>query len=315
MFKASEGEFSRRSMVLGFNTGVNDQAIPSPSLWPHRMSSISDVDTRSTHHVELGTDQPGYRLACTEVWGGNNIADDVVKLPGLTGLIHSKPAEPATTGGDVYFVSVCGKGVLSRVVLADVAGHGEAVHGTALKLRNLLKRHMNTFDQSALMRELNETFKIENEGSAQYATAVVLSYYCRTGVLVFTNAGHPPALWYHADQKTWDWLHERTPHAVRSVAGVPLGLIHGTEYEQSAVRLAEGDLLILYTDGITECTDETTKELGYEGLLELLRSLPVKPSIATARALVAAVEEFRGPAPCLDDQSVIVLQQNDGCLS
>jgi phosphoserine phosphatase RsbU/P len=306
---------SRLPVVVALETGSTGDAIPSFNLWSDRFSPIPVVDTNSIDRVGLGTDRPGYRVPCTEIWGGNKRSYDPVKLPGLMGLIYSKPVEPATTGGDVYYLSVCGKGAVSRVVLADVAGHGEAVGATALELQDLLNRHMNTFDPSALMREINEAFSSEREGSAQYATAIVLSYYCRTGVLVFANAGHPPALWYHAKQKTWDWLHERTPHAVRAVTGVPLGLIHGTEYEQTAVRLGEGDLLILYTDGITECTNETTKELGYEGLLELLRSLPVEPSIATAGDLVAAVEEFRGPRACFDDQSIIVLQQIDGCLS
>jgi serine phosphatase RsbU (regulator of sigma subunit) len=57
------------------------------------------------------------------------------------------------------------------------------------------------------------------------------------------------------------------------------------------VRLAEGDLLILYTDGIMECANKTDR-LGFEGLRELLRSLPVEPTIVTASALVTAVEEF-----------------------
>jgi phosphoserine phosphatase RsbU/P len=278
-------------------------------------SKFSAFDTNSTGDAGLGTVQPGYHLACTEVWGGNNIADEFVKLPGLVGLIHSKPAEPAITGGDVYYLSVCDKSALSRVVLADVAGHGEAVGGTAIKLRKLLNKFINTFDQSALMREINEAFRSENEDLEQYATAAVLSYYCKTGELIFASAGHPPILWYHRNEKTWDWLPERTPHAVKSVEGLPLGLISGTEYEQTRVRITEGDLLILYTDAITECADETAKELGYEGLLKLLRSLPVEPSIATASALVAAVEEFRGPTPCLDDQSVIVLQRAYGCPS
>jgi phosphoserine phosphatase RsbU/P len=272
-------------------------------------------DTNSTDDVGLGADQPGYQVACTEVWGGNNIADEVVKLPGLVGLIHSKPAGLATTGGDVYYLSVCDRSVLSRVVLADVAGHGEAVAATALRLRTLLKKYINTFEQSALMREVNEAFRSENESLTQYATAAVLSYDCWTGELIFASAGHPPTLWYHANQKTWDWLHERTPHGVKTFEGLPLGLFQGTEYQQTRVRLAEGDLLILYTDGITECANETAQELGYQGLLKLLRGLPVEPSIATASALVAAVEEFRGPTPCLDDQSVIVLQRTDGCLS
>jgi phosphoserine phosphatase RsbU/P len=90
---------------------------------------------------------------------------------------------------------------------------------------------------------------------------------------------------------------------VKTFEGLPLGLVHGTEYQQTRVRLAKGDLLILYTDGITECANKTDKELGYEGL-RVLRSLPAEPSVATASALVTAVEEFRGSTPCRDDQSV-----------
>jgi phosphoserine phosphatase RsbU/P len=274
---------------------------------------MSAFDTSSTNAVGPGTKRkPAYRVACTEVWGGNTIADDLVEVPGLNGWVHSKPLEPATTGGDVYYLSVCDNGLLSRIVLADVEGHGDAAGAIAMTLRRLLRKYMNTVDQSALMREINEALGNENDGSVRYATAAVLGYYCKTGELVFANAGHPPALWYHASQKAWDWLHERTPHALGAVAGVPLGLIPGTGYEQTAVRLAKGDLLILYTDGVTECTNEAAKELGYEGLFELVRNLPVEPSMATGQALLAAVEAFRGSEPFLDDQSVIVLQADGG---
>jgi len=249
------------------------------------------------------------------VWGGNNVADKLVTLPGLVGLIHSKPVEPATSGGDLYYVSACDKRLLSRVVLADVAGHGEAVGEISTRLRTLVKKYINTFDQSALMREINEAFYKQNEDLAQYATAVVLSHDCRTGELIFASAGHPPTLWYHASQKEWGWLHERTTDSVETFEGLPLGLVPETEYEQTRVRLAEGDLLILYTDGITECANKTDKELGFEGLRELLRSLAVEPPIVTASAPVTAVEAFRGSTPCRDDQSVIVLQKTDGCLS
>jgi phosphoserine phosphatase RsbU/P len=277
---------------------------------------MSDFDSISGDNPRPATNQkPSYRVACTEVWGGNNIADDFVEVPGLTGWVHSKPLEPATTGGDMYYFSVCDKGLLSRVVLADVRGHGEAVSAVGAMLHKLLRKYMNTTDQSALMREISDAFGGENDGSIQYATAAFLGYYCKTGELTYANAGHPPALWYRASQKTWDWLHERTPYPVEALSGVPLGLVGGPYYEQTAVQLAQGDLLILYTDGVTECANEAGKELGYEGLLELVRKLPVAPSMATGQALLSAIESFRGSARALDDQSVVVLQQTGGpCL-
>lgn len=270
--------------------------------------------TNSTHVVGPEPNQSGSELDCSEVWCGSNIADELVKLPGLLGFIHSRPAEPATSGGDVCYVSVCDKRLLSRVLLADVAGHGEAVEEISAGLQTLVKKYINTHDQSALMREINEAFCKQNEDWEQFATAVVLSHDCRTGELIFASAGHPPTLWYRASQKDWYWLHEPTPDLVKKFVGPPLGLEYGIEYEQAHVRLAEGDLLILYTDGITECADMADKELGYEGLRELLRGLPVTPSFGMASTLVRAVEKFRGSTPCRDDQSVIVLQRTDGCL-
>lgn len=163
------------------------------------------------------------------------------------------------------------------------------------------------------MREINEAFRSQNDDLAQYATAVVLSFYFETGELIFASAGHPPTLWYHANQKEWDWLHERTHDPVKPFEGLPLGLVEGTEYGQTRVRLAGGDLLILYTDGITECANGAENELGYEGLHKLLRGAPVESSIATASALVAAVDDFRGSTPCADDQTVVVLQRTEEC--
>jgi phosphoserine phosphatase RsbU/P len=309
--------FSLSCVLCGEQTSWNDQAVRKDRSIVTRGNdeAQSASDTNSTGYVVRASEQAAHQLACTEVWGGNNITDQLVKLPGLVGLIHSKPVEPAKSGGDVYYVSVCDKRVLSRVVLADVAGHGEAVLEVSARLRTLMKKYINTFDQSALMREVNEAFYRENGDLEKYATAVVLSHDCRTGELIFASAAHPPTLWYHAREREWDWLHERMADSVKTFEGLPLGLAHGTEYQQTRVRLAEGDLLTLYTDGITECANKFDRELGYEGLRELLRSLPVESPIAAGSALVTAVEEFRGSTPCRDDQSVIVLQRTDGCLS
>ena len=97
-------------------------------------------ETNSTNDVGPAPDQAGYQLDCTEVWGGNNVADKLVKLPGLVGLIHSKPVEPTTSGGDLYYVSACDKRLLSRVVLADVAAtvkpSGKSLRGCARWSRN-----------------------------------------------------------------------------------------------------------------------------------------------------------------------------------
>ena len=64
--------------------------------------------------------------------------------------------------------------------------------------------------------------------------------------------------------------------------GVPLGLIPGTDYLQSAVRLGPGDFLVLYTDGLTESTNEPGLELGYHGILSFAVSLPLKTETSSS---------------------------------
>jgi sigma-B regulation protein RsbU (phosphoserine phosphatase) len=160
------------------------------------------------------------------------------------------------------------------------------------------------------MRELNDAFQRGAKG-VQFATAVVVGFYSGTGELLFTNAGHLPLLWHHAESGVWDWLEERTPHA-KAVAGLPLGLISGTAYAQTAVELSRGDLLVLFTDGITESRNERGQELGQEGLLALVRGLPLdslEGPVAFGHALVARLKEFRGSGPQRDDETLVVLQR------
>src|SRR5437867_283722 len=250
------------------------------------------------------------RLACFELWGGNGKAAHPIELPGLLGWICCTPFGHATGGGDVHYVSVCSKGQVSRIALADVAGHGESASSVAERLRRVLQQHSDNWDQSALMRELNEAFQRDAKG-VQFATAVVLGFYFGTGELLFTNAGHLPLLWHHAESGVWDWLEERTPHA-KAVAGLPLGLISGTAYAQTAVELSRGDLLLLYTDGITESRNESGQELGREGLLALVRGLAVdapEGPVAFGHALGARLKEFRGSGPQRDDETLVVLQR------
>jgi phosphoserine phosphatase RsbU/P len=247
------------------------------------------------------------RLSCFELWGGNRSADHPVELPGLAGWVYSAPLDPASGGGDIHYFSVCSKGMVSRIAVADVAGHGSRASSRAESLRHILQRHTDNWDQSALMRELNEAF-VREAAEMRYATAAVLGFYLETGELLFSSAGHPPVLWYRAQDKSWELLQDCTRFAVE-IAGLPLGLISGTAYSQTGVRLGAGDMLAIYTDGITEALDSSGSELGQIGLLELARSLEVKSPAELSRALLSGVQAFRGDRSRRDDETLIVLQR------
>ena len=205
-------------------------------------------------------------------------------------------------------MTVCSKGAISRVVLADVAGHGQPVSSVADRLRDGLRRHVNTWDQSILLQELNNAF-LAGANGVQFATAFVLGHYVQSGEVVFTNAGHVPPLWYRAAERKWLTISHSTPYA-KEIADLPLGIIAGTPYTQTAIQLSPGDLLVLYTDGLTESRDAAGQLLGSERFAALASTVPVEVPDNAGEALLARVETFRSPSPPSDDETMIVLRRN-----
>ena len=70
-----------------------------------------------------------------------------LRVPGLEVWVYAVPFANAAAGGDVHVVSSCGTGRIARLMVADVAGHGEEVAETARTLRGLIRRYMNHIDQ------------------------------------------------------------------------------------------------------------------------------------------------------------------------
>jgi sigma-B regulation protein RsbU (phosphoserine phosphatase) len=255
-----------------------------------------------------------HRLACQEIWGTNGNVAHGVELPGLQCWVYSAPIELGLDGGDIHYLSVCEHGILCRVALADVSGHGHAVTRAAERLLTLMRQHINEDEQRTFVQALSDAwFTAESsDNRVTFATALVLGFDASSGQLVFTNAGHPPPLWYHADERRWEWL--RPPIAATSAPiGLPLGLNWlGGGYADSVVKLGPGDLLLCYTDGLSEATDATGRQVGDE-LLRFAHRLPVESPMAAGATLLGLVDAFRGGEPLRDDETLIVLQsRKDG---
>src|SRR5437899_11480300 len=83
-------------------------------------------------------------MQCMEVWGGNQAVDSGVVMVGLDAWVFSRPFEQSQEGGgDVYYVSSCATGRITRLLVADVSGHGSAVCDVAGQLRSLMRRNIN----------------------------------------------------------------------------------------------------------------------------------------------------------------------------
>jgi sigma-B regulation protein RsbU (phosphoserine phosphatase) len=181
------------------------------------------------------------------------------------------------------------------------------VSAAALRLHDALRQHVDHWDQSALIRQLNESF-FQVTKQSQYATAFLASFYSDSGELLFTNAGHLPPLWHRAAVGEWTLLNESTPLS-KDILDLPLGLIAGTGYSQTAVQVESGDLLLLYTDGISESFDESGEQLGLDRLLAIAQTLPTDSAASAGQALLARIAGFRGSVLSADDETVIALER------
>jgi hypothetical protein len=272
----------------------------SDSLRRHsKMSARSDVE----------------EIQCLEVWGGTEPVDRTVTVPGIDAWIFCEPYNGVQSGGDIHYVSSCFTGRVARFAIADVAGHGEHASALAQTLRGLMRKHINFLDQTGLARVLNQEFAALNQ-SGRFATALLISYFAPTDHLVVCNAGHPRPLWYRAQTAQWNWLDFQSPETTEAPNNLPLGIIDPTEYVQFSVKLAPGDLVLLYTDWLVETASPSGELLGDEGLLRILREIRtgdgeshVEPR-AFGERLLERMTEYRGGVRFDDDRTIMLLHHN-----
>src|SRR5215470_4820017 len=181
--------------------------------------------------------EPAQQMSCMEVWGGSRLTNSRVEFGGLDAWVYSKPYGQAHSGGDVYYASSCASGRITRLLLADVAGHGASVAATAADLRLLMRRFVNCLDQTELVRSINKQFAGLSK-NAVFATAVVTTFFAPTRTLTICNAGHPRPLIYRASQRQWDFLHsDDHPNLKAGPRNLPPGILSISDYDQFDIEL------------------------------------------------------------------------------
>ena len=253
---------------------------------------------------------PG-RMQCMEVWGGNSPVDRNFVTPGLQVWLHSRPYERAEHGGDVYYVSSCASGRITRLLLADVSGHGERVATVAGGLRDLMRQNINVISQIRFVREMNRQFS-EQAGQQGFATALVCTFFAPTRSLQFCNAGHPSPMLFRAQQGSWSSADELTPvERTSGFADTPLGVVEGADYSRFEIKLAHGDMMLCVSDAFTESRDAEGNMLGAEGLMRVVEHLDASEP---AKVLPQLLEQLKRQDEnnLVQDDSTALLFRADG---
>src|SRR6266849_2674581 len=170
--------------------------------------------------------EPVAQMQCMEVWSGSQLTTRGVAFGGLDAWVYSKPYGGSKQGGDIYYASSCATGRITRLLLADVSGHGQQVATTAADLRTLMRRFVNRLDQTEFVRLLNQQFA-GMSADGRFATAIVTTLVAPTARLTICNAGHPRPLLYRAREHKWSLLvHEES--AAPGPRNLPLGILDMT---------------------------------------------------------------------------------------
>jgi sigma-B regulation protein RsbU (phosphoserine phosphatase) len=195
----------------------------------------------------------------------------------------------------------------------DVAGHGVSAAMLSVTLSHwleptrgrspLVTPNPDTPDEPwitapALVAErLSTQFPFDTR-TAQYFTMLYGVLDTQAGTFRFVSAGHPSPL--HVPQLGGASYAE--------ASGFPIGLVPEPRYEESLLRLAPGDRLFLYSDGLVDGEDETGHELGRDGLRREVEAVRGLGLAAAVPALLAAVDGRLGEAGQRDDLTLLALE-------
>lgn len=218
------------------------------------------------------------------------------KLPALRTLEYAGGCIQARqVGGDYYDFLELRPGRVA-LVLADIAGKG--ISGALLMANlqaNLRSQYATAVDDlPRLLKSVNQLF-YENTSDSSYATLFFADYDDSSRRLRYVNCGHLPPLVLRADGSL---------EHLAATATV-LGLFETWDCQTADVNLEPGDLLVLYTDGVTEAANSEGEEFGEARLADCLRARGHLPVASLLPAIVAAVQEYSGMEQA-DDITLVV---------
>jgi len=198
--------------------------------------------------------------------------------------------------GDLYDFLPHGTGELG-VALGDVSGKGSAaaLYGAAAVgiLRSLAPQHLAP---AKILQKLNQII-CERRIEGRFMTMCFLSWHPAERVLRIANAGQEQPLIFQNDKC------EKVP-----LAGFPVGMFDDSSYDELRLVLSPGDILVLYSDGVTDTQNSSAQFYGWQRLSADVSSHANLSSAEIADRLLAGVDEFSGGRHPFDDRTLVVLK-------
>jgi sigma-B regulation protein RsbU (phosphoserine phosphatase) len=229
-------------------------------------------------------------------------------LPTLPGIEIEAICRPArVVSGDYYdfirisptrlaiaLADISGKGISAALLMANVQA---ALRSDVLRYRDGHGgAHREDIDTAEIVSHLN-LHLFRNTSSERYATFFFGVYDSETRQLHYTNAGHLPPIYVCG-----------TKVRRLEIGGMVVGLFNDVPFQQGAVEIAHGGMLVAYSDGLIEPENVYGEEFGAERLTQVAQQNKDASSHQIAEAMMQAAEEWSGTPEQADDMTVIVMR-------
>jgi hypothetical protein len=220
-------------------------------------------------------------------------------LPGYEVASHYEAAREV--GGDFFDVfRIRGRPGRLAICIADVTGKGIAAALLMAFARPLLHAAIDHARTPGDALERTNRILVEERRSALFITALCATLDMRAGLLRLANAGHEPPLLIRSGDDGPTWL---------DASGPLLGAYGRLELTECSIVLAPGDLVLLYTDGVTDAQAASGERFGEDRLVEAVRSAPTSAAADVVGAVCDAYHTFQGEMPAADDVTMVAIRR------
>jgi sigma-B regulation protein RsbU (phosphoserine phosphatase) len=208
----------------------------------------------------------------------------------------SRPAQ--VIGGDYFDFFKFGDGS-EGLAIADVAGHGVSAALHMSSIQALLRTLVPTSSSPLEIIQHIQRLLIHNLNFSNFVTVFLASFDPSSNQLKYCNAGHNPPLLVSRNGRDGDsssWLYP---------TGAAVGLIENLLIKEAAVKASPGDVLVLYTDGVTEAMNAAGEQFGYDRLAEVARRMSKSPSKEIVQAIRQELFSFTQQETFADDTTIL----------
>jgi sigma-B regulation protein RsbU (phosphoserine phosphatase) len=222
-------------------------------------------------------------------------------------------------GGDYYDFLLLDQGKIG-IAVADVAGKGISAALLMSTVQASLRSHAPTVNGKLtdLVAAMNHLLHVSTDANS-YATFFFAQFSEDTRLLTYVNAGHNPPILMRAAPATKAKAasasadeSELTDGDLRigylTTGGPVLGALARCAYEQEEIQMNSGDMLIAYTDGVTEALNDEGIEFGEQRLKHILTESGHLSVYQLTEKIVASVREWCGETPQHDDLTLVVMR-------